>query len=111
MTHDTTTCKLVRSHRARDRKRTHGAARAHQQEENDLLPWREGAEVDARKPADGDRAHAVEERVDVADVVLAVTGVKDSRGDKGGEGAVWAAVSRLSSELMIAAHKKRMWTL
>lgn len=76
-----------------------------------MLPWREGAEVDARKPADGDSAHAVEERVDVADVVFAVAGVKYSRGDKGGKGTVRVAVSRSSSELMIAAHKKRMWTL
>ena len=60
---------------------TYRAPHAHQEEEDDLLPWREGAEVDGGEAADGDGGDAVEEGVDIADVVFAVACIEYARGD------------------------------
>lgn len=65
---------------------TYRAADTHLQEENDLLPWGERAEVDGRESADGDGADTVEERVDIADVELPIGCVEYPRGYQGSEG-------------------------
>ena len=77
---------------------TYRATDTHLQEEDDLLPWREGAEVDGRESTDSDCTDAVVEGVDVANLEFSVGCVEYARGYKGGEGAASSGVSQSVDE-------------
>lgn len=53
-----------------------------------MLPSRQTGEVDRRKATDGHGADAVEESVDVADVIASIARIKNARKNQGGECAV-----------------------
>lgn len=66
----------------------HRIPQTHLNEENGLLPSRQAREVHRRKPTDGHGADAVEECVDVADVVLSIARIEYRGEDQWGESAV-----------------------
>ena len=56
---------------------THRVSYAHLDKQYDLLPWRQGREVDRRQSAHDHGANAVVQRIDVGDVRLAIAGIED----------------------------------
>jgi hypothetical protein len=92
---------------------TYWTADTHLEKEDDLLPWCKGTQVYSGKSTDGDCADRVEERVNVADSVLPIGCIEDTRGYKRGE-----CTARIEGQLTnrptieglerIYAHKNRI---
>lgn len=65
----------------------HRASYTHLYKQDYLLPCRQRTKINCHQATNGHGANAVEEGVDIWDVVLAVAGVEYPREDEGGESA------------------------
>jgi hypothetical protein len=84
---DTVTCERTWAKLSRREMATYRATHTSLNEQDDLLESCAGAEIDGGQPGDCHCADTVEERIDVADVKLAIDGEEDTREDEWGDGA------------------------